>query len=124
MDKIKLLWIVIALILIIISFNLIMDIFTKSELKKGITDIKSAQKDINISIVNLRSATSGIDNLILKLDSSKIELNKINESFYNLNFLMQNKINTINSNIINVIDKINKEQKSVNELQNELNKLD
>lgn len=101
-----------------------MDIFTKSELKKGITDIKSAQKDINISIVNLRSATSGIDNLILKLDSSKIELNKINESFYNLNFLMQNKINTINSNIINVIDKINKEQKSVNELQNELNKLD
>jgi len=123
MDKTKLIWYTLLVVLVIIVLNFAVNLFNKSEISKAKDDIKLAKEKIENAINKIDSAQSKINGLINNIDSTKIKLDEMNNSVNNLNFSMENKINGVSGRIKVLLDSVKADQKNMQSLRDELQNL-
>lgn len=121
MEKFKL-YLLIAIAVGIMA-NIGLGLFQKSELSKTKDDILAAQKNINHAIFVLDSAQTRINGLMRSIDSTRLQLNTVNNSVAELNGNMSNSILNVNKRIKTLNESLKIEEDRMKNLQTDLQKL-
>lgn len=123
MDKMKLIWYAVLVILIVVLVHFVMQFFTNNDYNKAKNEIKAAQEKIQNSINKIDSAQSKINGLIEYMNANKLKLDSLNKEVSNINASMQHNLTLISGRIKVLIDSVKKEQRDFKALKSELEKL-
>ena len=123
MDKMKLLWYAVFVLLIVVLVLFMMQLFTNHEYNKAKNEIKAAQEKIQNSIQKIDSAQSKINGLMEYIYANKLKLDSLNTEVYKMNTSMLHHLTQVTGRIKVLIDSVKKEQRNFKTLKSELEKL-